>query len=769
MCSKCITFLGQAIANAGYTEEEVKALPIDACATENLSTLLANGATIDAFLKVSACPRDARSMYENVTFSTGEEEEKEEEEDIGKTVRSAFAPVVEEYQDEKNGAMVTNDNKKKGVNVVGLSVSLAVVVVCFAGVALFVVYRDKTRQKLNALYVQRNHDAERNVTVATRRRVCEILSFQNISCQLKTNRGGGRGGRAKKSAARPKIIKGISGKVCAGEVCAIMGPSGSGKTTLVKSIISASGFHVDIDLNKISLSGYAHFAGKNRIGYVPQHSDYLLKFLTTRESILYSACLRLPWYVSKQTKENKVNALLDELHLIDVRDTRVSDLSGGQRKRLSIAMEMVIDSDLIILDEPTSGLDSKTADTILVLLKSIASRGRGVLCTIHAPSARSLIEQIDTVLLLSSTGDRLFFGSVSLDLFDSVQMPCPKTFSLPEWCLEVASDEKMSKNFLLKSANLPLKEEDEEEESSSSESNAIAVVVMDNQSSQEIYDKSERSFLTELSVLCWREFLEVKRNISRFITDSVTAILVGALIGLLYLDVQKNLRGFQNRMGSLFFVLFFALSSVSSCDAFLSSRKIFLRERRAGYHRADTYYLSKIIVEIVVLRWTSVILTSISYYWLMGLRVDPCAFFIFLGFALLFSATSTALMSFIQTLCASTAIATLAGIVCVLVSSLFGGFLINIPTLPGFCRWIRWFSAFFYAWGGMLASEMRDGKYLFDADFDGTDVAVVVSGSTYLNVVGVDPSNIGRDAVALIIVTGVYMASAVYMYHHKFQ
>ena len=145
----------------------MKALPIDACATENLSTLLANGATIDAFLKVSACPRDARSMYENVTFSPGEEEEKEE--DIGKTVRSAFAPVVEDYQDEKNGTVVTNSNKKKGVNVVGLSVSLAVVVVCFAGVALFVVYRDKTRQKLNALYVQRNHDAERNVTVATRR------------------------------------------------------------------------------------------------------------------------------------------------------------------------------------------------------------------------------------------------------------------------------------------------------------------------------------------------------------------------------------------------------------------------------------------------------------------------------------------------------------------------------------------------------------------------------------------------------------------------
>ena len=262
-------------------------------------------------------------------------------------------------------------------------------------------------------------------------------------------------------------------------MCAVMGPSGSGKTTLVKSLISATGFHVDIDLNKINLSGNAHFAGKNRIGYVPQHSDYLLKFLTTSESILYAASLRLPWYVSKQTKENKVNALLDELCLVDVRNTRVSDLSGGQRKRLSIAMEMVIDSDLLILDEPTSGLDSKTADTILELLKSIASRGRAVLCTIHAPSARSLCEQIDTVLLLSSTGDRLHFGSVSLDLLESLQMPCPKTFSLPEWLLEIASDERMSKQLLLKTTEFQGKG-DTEQDSSSSETNETLFVV-DNQ------------------------------------------------------------------------------------------------------------------------------------------------------------------------------------------------------------------------------------------------------------------------------------------------
>ena len=136
-------------------------------------------------------------------------------------------------------------------------------------------------------------------------------------------------------------------------------------------------------------------------------------------------------------------------------------------------------------------------------------------------------------------------------------MPCPKTFSLPEWLLEIASDERMSKKLLLKTTEFEEKG-DTEQDSSSSETNETLFVV-DNQSSHDFYEKSERSFVTELSVLCWREFSEVKRNISRFITDSVTAILVGILIGLLYLDVQKNLRGFQNRMGSIFFVLFFSL------------------------------------------------------------------------------------------------------------------------------------------------------------------------------------------------------------------
>ena len=146
----------------------MNALPLDTCATENLSTLLANGATIDSFLKVSACPRDA-SMYENVTFP-------EEEGDIGRAVQSAFAPVVEKG----DAVNATEKKKKKGVDIVGLSVSMAVTVVCFAGIILFALHRDKKRQKLNALYVQRNHDAERETCQLLRDQFAKFYRFETL-------------------------------------------------------------------------------------------------------------------------------------------------------------------------------------------------------------------------------------------------------------------------------------------------------------------------------------------------------------------------------------------------------------------------------------------------------------------------------------------------------------------------------------------------------------------------------------------------------------
>ena len=155
-------------------------------------------------------------------------------------------------------------------------------------------------------------------------------------------------------------------------------------------------------------------------------------------------------------------------------------------------------------------------------------------------------------------------------------MPCPKTFSLPEWLLEIASDERMSKQLLLKTTEFQGKG-DTEQDSSSSETNETLFVV-DNQSSHDFYEKSERSFVTELSVLCWREFLEVKRNISRFITDSVTAILVGILIGLLYLTCKRIFAaskiGWAAYFSSSFFSLFrayrvampFSRRETSSCE-----------------------------------------------------------------------------------------------------------------------------------------------------------------------------------------------------------
>ena len=748
LCDKCITFLAQRIVDAGYSKEELEELPLDSCATDNLSFLLEAGASIGAFLKVSQCPRTGVNIYQNVVFPSENTTTAVEDEDLS-AIQKAFESVGDDVVAIEEKELAANEMKKDESNIdyVALSVCLTLLFVLFIAIVIFAIYRNSMKKKLLHTYVERTREEERENAPSFSK---PILSFGGITCALKSSN------RNEKRS----IIENISGVICTNEVIAILGPSGCGKTTLIKTLISRAGFNVDLDVKKMNISGSQEFEGKN-IGYVSQYSNNLLEYLTTTESIYYAAALRLPWYVPRATKEAKVQALLQELSLTEESNTRVGDLSGGQRRRLTIAMELVIDSDILFLDEPTSGLDTRTADTILVLLKEISRGGRAVCLSIHAPSAKSFAT-LDSVLLLSATGKCLFFEQKNsvLNLIERAELFCPSDFSVAEWCLEIAGDSIKSSQLLLSQQKFSDTNNIEQQQRlRNSPSDDSLVVQLKN------YRSGEHSFLTEFAILFWREQLELRRNYQRSFTDSLTAIIVGVLIGVLYYDVDKNLRGFQNRMGSIFFILFFfALSSVSCVDSFLRSSKVYVRENRAGYYSKSSYVLTKLMAEIGFLRWTSVILSAIPFYWLMGLRSEGEAFLAFLGYALVFSAASTTLMAFLSTLTSHTSIATLCGIVCVLLSSLFGGFLINIPTLNPFVRWLRYFSTFFYAWGGMLAVEMKETRFAFDAELDGTDIDVGVGGETYLIVVGVDPKNCPRDAAALAAITVLYTILVIWRY-----
>jgi ABC transport system ATP-binding/permease protein len=207
-------------------------------------------------------------------------------------------------------------------------------------------------------------------------------------------------------------IQPMSFECQSGEITAIMGGSGSGKTTLMNLLIGAR----QPSSGRITLNGVDVFKNpkivKGHIGYVPQ-DDALIEELTAFENLFFIAGLSSR-DLSRDAKIQKVEKLLKELHLEKIRDLRVGHpldkvISGGQRKRLNIAIELIRDPGILFLDEPTSGLSSADSENIMQILKNSASMGRMVILNIHQPSS-DIFKLFDKLLFLDQGGFAVYYG-----------------------------------------------------------------------------------------------------------------------------------------------------------------------------------------------------------------------------------------------------------------------------------------------------------------------------------------------------------------------
>jgi len=207
-------------------------------------------------------------------------------------------------------------------------------------------------------------------------------------------------------------LDGISFNAEKGEILAIMGKSGCGKSTLLKTIsadiIPRFG---RVFINNENLYENLYFYAKH-IGYVPQE-DLLFPNLTVYENLYYRGKLILP-RISRDVLDRKVIGILTQMNLTHRRKTLAGDLnssllSGGERKRLNIALELLFEPTLIICDEPTTGLSTTDSEQIFEILKNYSDQGKIVIITIHQPSP-NIFEKIDKVLVMDRGGKPVFFG-----------------------------------------------------------------------------------------------------------------------------------------------------------------------------------------------------------------------------------------------------------------------------------------------------------------------------------------------------------------------
>ena len=201
-----------------------------------------------------------------------------------------------------------------------------------------------------------------------------------------------------------QLLQDVSFTAKPGTLTAVIGPSGAGKSTLVKLIGGA----MPRSAGLVAFDGHdvhAEYASmRSRIGMVPQ-DDVVHRQLTVEQALNFAAELRLPPDTTAEDRRQVVERVLDELELAPHKDTRVDKLSGGQRKRASVAMELLTGPSLLILDEPTSGLDPALDRQVMTMLRRLANAGRVVIVVTHS---LTYVGMCDQILLLAPGGKTAF-------------------------------------------------------------------------------------------------------------------------------------------------------------------------------------------------------------------------------------------------------------------------------------------------------------------------------------------------------------------------
>lgn len=502
-----------------------------------------------------------------------------------------------------------------------------------------------------------------------------------------------------------------------------------------------------------------------------QQDDILNGNLTVFECLFFTALLRLPSQYSYAEKRQICHDIIDELGLRHCMQTKIGipgvskGISGGERKRVSIAVEMLTSPSVLFLDEPTSGLDSKTALSIMTtIIKLAKNQNRTVVCTIHQP--RSDIFSLFDKLLLLSGGKVAYFGDAqeSVNYFDKLGYPMPEEYNPADHLIDL----------ITKTAN----DSKDFQEQIKIEEKRIATLIEGHQKQGVDIPPIDSQFILEnrkiqkYNQYVWWEFLILivrftlanLRDRMYTVVRSFQALSMAILVGLIYLQVKNNQKSIQDRMGAIFFILINQTmnSLYGAVTMFQAEKVVFLRERAAKTYRVGSYYLAKVLAEVIMVIILPTIFTVIAY-WMVGFKQEAGPFFFFLFIIILVNLVAQGLGIAISTLMPSIQVAMALSPILTTVLMIFGGFYLNASTVPPYFIWIYYISFFRYGFEALIVNEFTGRTFVcLDSELitsNGITICPITTGEQVIQNYSMENVNIWLDVAmlcGLIIITRIW-------------
>uniref|UniRef100_A0AAX7TUE9 ABC transporter domain-containing protein n=1 Tax=Astatotilapia calliptera TaxID=8154 RepID=A0AAX7TUE9_ASTCA len=498
---------------------------------------------------------------------------------------------------------------------------------------------------------------------------------------------------------------------------AIMGATGSGKSSFLDVLAARK--------DPAGLSGEVLIDGapqppnfKCLSGYVVQ-DDVVMGTLTVRENFTFSAALRLPSSISHKEKKQKVDRLIKELGLGRVADSKVGTqlirgISGGERKRTNIGMELIIDPPVLFLDEPTTGLDASTANSVLLLLKRMANNGRTIILSIHQP--RYTIYRLFDSLTLLVNGHQVPFKncllkySVVLNLVGGYI--CEPHNNPADFFLDVINGDSTAVvlNKSMSKSRRGIGEKLVEEYRNCQHFKETKAELERIVQGKKVVTTTPFRTITYTTGFLTQFRWVLKRTFRNLILNPQTSIaqvsLCKLVVGALFFNVQNDSSGIQNRTGALFFIVVNqCFSSLSAAELFIAERKIFIHEYISGYYRVSVYFLCKILSDIITLRTIPAIVFTCVAYFMVGLKPTAGAFFFFMLTVALCAYTATSMAFAISADQTVVAIANIFMTITCVFMMIFAGLLVNIPSIASWLAWLKYLSIPRYGLSALQANE----------------------------------------------------------------